>query len=113
MRIYICAWRCRVLGFCSLCSSPLAPRSHNEPPVSFCVLLCNPISAPAQADWDALLSKEEVVFARTSPQQKLEICENYQVSVSVCGSLLVRAVFDRGDALCSKYHRTYGSTCSY
>jgi sodium/potassium-transporting ATPase subunit alpha len=31
-----------------------------------------------QDQWDEILSKEEVVFARTSPQQKLEICENYQ-----------------------------------
>jgi soluble P-type ATPase len=30
------------------------------------------------ADWDVLLSKEEVVFARTSPTQKLEIVEHYQ-----------------------------------
>jgi sodium/potassium-transporting ATPase subunit alpha len=30
------------------------------------------------AQWDTLLAKEEVVFARTSPQQKLEICEGYQ-----------------------------------
>ena len=30
------------------------------------------------ADWDVLLGKDEVVFARTTPQQKLEIAENYQ-----------------------------------
>ena len=32
----------------------------------------------SQEQWDEILTKEEVVFARTSPQQKLEICENYQ-----------------------------------
>ena len=31
-----------------------------------------------QADWDAILSKRECVFARTSPQQKLKLVENYQ-----------------------------------
>jgi magnesium-transporting ATPase (P-type) len=30
------------------------------------------------SEWDCILNKEEVVFARTSPQQKLEIVENYQ-----------------------------------
>jgi sodium/potassium-transporting ATPase subunit alpha len=30
------------------------------------------------AEWDTLLTKDEVVFARTTPQQKLEIVENYQ-----------------------------------
>jgi len=31
-----------------------------------------------QEQWDVLLSKKEIVFARTSPQQKLQIVENYQ-----------------------------------
>lgn len=31
-----------------------------------------------QQDWDDILSKKEVVFARTSPQQKLKLVENYQ-----------------------------------
>ena len=31
-----------------------------------------------EADWDALLGKDEVVFARTTPEQKLEIVEHYQ-----------------------------------
>jgi sodium/potassium-transporting ATPase subunit alpha len=30
------------------------------------------------AEWDALLSKPELVLARTSPQQKLTLVENYQ-----------------------------------
>ena len=32
----------------------------------------------SDAQWDTLLAKEEVVFARTSPQQKLQIVEHYQ-----------------------------------
>lgn len=36
------------------------------------------IGALSQDDWDAILSKKEVVFARTSPQQKLKLVENYQ-----------------------------------
>jgi sodium/potassium-transporting ATPase subunit alpha len=32
----------------------------------------------SDADWDALLSKPELVLARTSPQQKLTLVENYQ-----------------------------------
>ena len=35
-------------------------------------------SLHTDADWDALLSKHEVVLARTSPQQKLTLVENYQ-----------------------------------
>ena len=29
-------------------------------------------------DWDKVLSKDELVFARTTPQQKLKIVENFQ-----------------------------------
>jgi magnesium-transporting ATPase (P-type) len=36
------------------------------------------LPALAEADWDVVLRKEEVVFARTSPQQKLLIVEHYQ-----------------------------------
>jgi sodium/potassium-transporting ATPase subunit alpha len=36
------------------------------------------IGGLTQADWDTILSKREVVFARTSPQQKLRLVENYQ-----------------------------------
>ena len=32
----------------------------------------------SDADWDALLSKAEIVIARSSPQQKLKLVENYQ-----------------------------------
>jgi magnesium-transporting ATPase (P-type) len=32
----------------------------------------------SQDDWDRVLSKQEIVFARTSPQQKLQIVENLQ-----------------------------------
>ena len=31
-----------------------------------------------QSEWDLIISKDEAVFARTTPQQKLEIVENYQ-----------------------------------
>ncbi len=36
------------------------------------------LRAMCEADWDAMLRKEEVVFARTTPEQKLEIVEHYQ-----------------------------------
>jgi sodium/potassium-transporting ATPase subunit alpha len=36
------------------------------------------LPALTQDQWDVLLSKDEVVFARTSPQQKLQIVEHYQ-----------------------------------
>ena len=36
------------------------------------------IGGLSQDDWDAILSKPEVVFARTSPQQKLLLVEHYQ-----------------------------------
>jgi sodium/potassium-transporting ATPase subunit alpha len=32
----------------------------------------------SETDWDAMLGKAEVVFARTTPEQKLEIVEHYQ-----------------------------------
>jgi sodium/potassium-transporting ATPase subunit alpha len=32
----------------------------------------------SDADWDALLSKPELIIARSSPQQKLKLVENYQ-----------------------------------
>jgi magnesium-transporting ATPase (P-type) len=32
----------------------------------------------SESDWNCIIEKEEAVFARTSPQQKLEIVENYQ-----------------------------------
>jgi sodium/potassium-transporting ATPase subunit alpha len=31
-----------------------------------------------QADWDRVLAKDEIVFARTTPAQKLQIVENLQ-----------------------------------
>jgi sodium/potassium-transporting ATPase subunit alpha len=36
------------------------------------------LGALSPAQWDTLLAKEEVVFARTTPQQKLLIVEHYQ-----------------------------------
>eukprot|EP00743_Colponemidia_sp_Colp-15_P002547 GILK01002761.1.p1 GENE.GILK01002761.1~~GILK01002761.1.p1 ORF type:complete len:1120 (-),score=227.27 GILK01002761.1:234-3500(-) len=38
----------------------------------------NNLLAYKQADWDRTLSKPEVIFARTSPQQKLQIVEQLQ-----------------------------------
>jgi sodium/potassium-transporting ATPase subunit alpha len=39
-------------------------------------LLCRNITT--EDDWDDILTKPEIVFARTSPQQKLQIVENLQ-----------------------------------
>ena len=36
------------------------------------------LNGQTQADWDAILAKPEIVFARTTPQQKLEIVMNVQ-----------------------------------
>ena len=36
------------------------------------------IKGLSQEEWDEILTKDECVFARTTPQQKLEIVENYQ-----------------------------------
>jgi sodium/potassium-transporting ATPase subunit alpha len=49
-----------------------------DPRVRAVVLPGYALPALSQADWDAVLAKDEVVFARTSPQQKLQIVENYQ-----------------------------------
>jgi sodium/potassium-transporting ATPase subunit alpha len=43
-----------------------------------------------EEEWDAILDKPEIVFARTSPQQKLQIVENLQrlgEVVAVTGAL--------------------------
>lgn len=46
------------------------------------------ISADMEQDkWDAILEHPQIVFARTSPQQKLVIVENNQVC---CGRSLIR-----------------------
>jgi sodium/potassium-transporting ATPase subunit alpha len=49
-----------------------------DPRVEAVVITGSQIGALEQADWDIILSKREVVFARTSPQQKLKLVENYQ-----------------------------------
>jgi len=49
-----------------------------DPRVEAVVITGSQIGALEQADWDVILSKKEVVFARTSPQQKLKLVENYQ-----------------------------------
>ncbi len=50
---------------------------HDER-VEAVVVTGSQIASLTQADWDAILSKREVVFARTSPQQKLKLVEQYQ-----------------------------------
>ena len=50
----------------------------SDPRVEAVVITGSQIGSLEQADWDAILSKREVVFARTSPQQKLKLVENYQ-----------------------------------
>jgi sodium/potassium-transporting ATPase subunit alpha len=39
-------------------------------------LPCSEITT--EEEWDEILTKPEIVFARTSPQQKLQIVENLQ-----------------------------------
>ena len=49
-----------------------------DPRVRAVVLAGPQLRGLTQEQWDVILSKEECVFARTTPQQKLEIVENYQ-----------------------------------
>ena len=49
-----------------------------DPRVESIVIKGSQIGALTQEQWDVILSKREVVFARTSPQQKLLLVENYQ-----------------------------------
>jgi magnesium-transporting ATPase (P-type) len=49
-----------------------------DPRVGAVVLPGYALAALSEPMWDTLLSKQEVVFARTSPQQKLQIVEHYQ-----------------------------------
>jgi len=49
-----------------------------DPRVQAVVKAGSEIRGLTEAQWDALLSKKEVVFARTTPEQKLEIVEHYQ-----------------------------------
>lgn len=42
------------------------------------VLTGHQLPALTDADWDAVLSKRELVFARTTPQQKLTLVQAYQ-----------------------------------
>lgn len=41
-------------------------------------ILLPQINALSDAEWDAVLSKRELVFARTTPQQKLVLVQKYQ-----------------------------------
>jgi len=49
-----------------------------DPRVQAAIVPGYAIPALTQEQWDILLSKEEIVFARTSPQQKLQIVDNFQ-----------------------------------
>jgi sodium/potassium-transporting ATPase subunit alpha len=49
-----------------------------DPRVQAIVRAGSQIRGLTEAQWDALLGKQEVVFARTTPEQKLEIVEHYQ-----------------------------------
>lgn len=49
-----------------------------------------------QDKWDAILEHPQIVFARTSPQQKLVIVENNQARVMwplLCGTALLLYIF--------------------
>lgn len=50
----------------------------SDPRVGAVVMAGYNIPGLTREQWDVLLSKKEIVFARTSPQQKLQIVENYQ-----------------------------------
>lgn len=52
--------------------------SLSDPRVGAVVLAGHALRGLTEEQWDVILSKEECVFARTTPQQKLEIVENYQ-----------------------------------
>jgi sodium/potassium-transporting ATPase subunit alpha len=49
-----------------------------DPAVGALVLPGYALPGLSKADWDAVIAKDEVVFARTTPQQKLEIVRAYQ-----------------------------------
>jgi sodium/potassium-transporting ATPase subunit alpha len=57
---------------------PEASVPLSDPRVEAVVITGAQVGALTQDDWDQILSKKEVVFARTSPQQKLKLVENYQ-----------------------------------
>jgi sodium/potassium-transporting ATPase subunit alpha len=50
----------------------------NDPRVQAAVIPGSVIPTLSEEQWTTLLQKEEVVFARTSPQQKLMIVDHYQ-----------------------------------
>ena len=50
----------------------------SDPRVGAAIIPGYVIPSLTPEQWDALLSKEEIVFARTSPQQKLEIVGHFQ-----------------------------------
>jgi sodium/potassium-transporting ATPase subunit alpha len=66
----------RVIAMEDDCDEHEVPLS--DPRVRAVVLAGPELRGLTQAQWDVILSKEECVFARTTPQQKLEIVENYQ-----------------------------------
>ena len=50
----------------------------SDPRVRAVVRAGHEIRGLSEAEWDVILTKDEAVFARTTPQQKLEIVEHYQ-----------------------------------
>ena len=54
------------------------PEQISEDQVDAVVVRGSDLDKWTQADWDRALTKPEVVFARTTPSQKLEIVENLQ-----------------------------------
>jgi sodium/potassium-transporting ATPase subunit alpha len=57
---------------------PLANIPMSDPRVMAAVVTGSDIPAMSEEDWDVVLSKKECVFARTSPQQKLQLVTHYQ-----------------------------------
>lgn len=60
----------------NLCNAFGCTPSHLVASICPVILPCRNITT--EDDWDDILTKPEIVFARTSPQQKLQIVENLQ-----------------------------------
>lgn len=55
-----------------------APADVPDDQISAIVVEGSKLDSYTEVDWDRTLAKPEIVFARTTPQQKLQIVENLQ-----------------------------------
>ena len=79
-RLYICI--CLYLMWGNINATTIAGDANFEDPENAQAIVVPgwEISATMEQDkWDAILEHPQIVFARTSPQQKLVIVENNQV----------------------------------